>query len=60
MTLRLTGIALALLTLPTLCAQASSDIEDCTWGTPGCVLQGEPWLNVNNDTRDNLIRMISE
>ncbi|EOW6870452.1 hypothetical protein ACOZ2G_002860 [Cronobacter sakazakii] len=60
MTLRLTGIALALLTLPTLCAQASSDIEDCTWGTPGCVLQGEPWLNVNNDTRDNLIRLISE
>ncbi len=60
MTPRLTGIALALLALPTLSAQASSDIEDCTWGASDCVLQGEPWLDVTNDTRDNLMRLIGE
>lgn len=59
MTPRLTGIAFALLALPVL-SQASSDIETCTWGSSDCVLESAPWLDVNNDTRDNLMRLISE
>ncbi|CAK9884385.1 MAG: hypothetical protein XXXJIFNMEKO3_00770 [Candidatus Erwinia impunctatus] len=41
-------------------ALASSDESSCTWGETGCVLESYPILNTSNDTRDNLLRLISE
>jgi len=41
-------------------AFASSDEGNCIWGTPGCLLTSSPTLNVYHDTRDNLLRLLSE
>ncbi|BDH47256.1 hypothetical protein TUM12370_33000 [Salmonella enterica subsp. enterica serovar Choleraesuis] len=41
-------------------AQASGDVVyTCQWGMDDCRLAGTPWLDVNNDTRDNLLRLVS-
>lgn len=52
-------IGLILLSLGASRAQASGDISSCLWGTPDCPLAGTPWLDVSNDTRDNLLRLVS-
>lgn len=41
-------------------ALASFDDDSCRWGTEGCVLEGTPVLEPKNDTRDNLLRLLSE
>lgn len=41
-------------------AVASSDIDSCQWGTEGCVIASPPVLSISNDTRDNLLRLVSE
>lgn len=41
-------------------AFASSDETSCPWGAPGCLIDSPPVLGVNNDTRDNLLRLIGE
>ncbi|CAM3472903.1 hypothetical protein SB6095_00470 [Klebsiella quasivariicola] len=41
-------------------AFASFDIEDCAWGDPLCLLKGAPILTPDNDSRDNLLRLLSE
>lgn len=51
---------LAGLIVASLPAAASSDIESCPWGEPGCLLQGTPYLSSGNDSRDNLLRLLSE
>lgn len=51
---------LAGLIVASLPAAASSDIESCAWGAEGCLLQGVPWLSAGNDSRDNLLRLLSE
>lgn len=39
---------------------ASSDESSCPWGAPGCLNSSLPVLDVSNDTRDNLLRILSE
>ncbi|HEY4468715.1 MAG TPA: hypothetical protein VGN53_13415 [Klebsiella sp.] len=39
---------------------ASFDIEDCKWGDDHCLLKGKPLLAPDNDSRDNLLRLLSE
>ncbi|MDG1641816.1 hypothetical protein [Klebsiella huaxiensis] len=39
---------------------ASSDIEDCSWSDELCRLKGDPILTPENDSRDNLLRLLSE
>lgn len=39
---------------------ASSDSFGCVWGTTGCYLTSPPVLGITNDTRDNLLRLVSE
>ena len=39
---------------------ASSDIEDCSWSDELCRLKGVPILNPENDSRDNLLRLLNE
>ncbi len=39
---------------------ASSDESSCPWGAPGCLIDSLPVLDVSNDTRDNLLRLLSE
>nr|WP_287855170.1 hypothetical protein [Klebsiella sp.] len=39
---------------------ASSDIEDCSWSDELCRLKGVPILTPENDSRDNLLRLLSE
>ena len=51
---------LAGLIVASLPVAASSDIESCAWGAEGCLLQGVPWLSAGNDSRDNLLRLLSE
>lgn len=41
-------------------AFASSDIEDCSWSDTLCLLKGDPVLTPGNDSRDNLLRLLSE
>lgn len=41
-------------------AFASSDIEDCSWSDALCLLKGDPVLTPGNDSRDNLLRLLSE
>lgn len=53
------ALGLALLATISFRLSASSDMVSCQWGTPGCSLAGTPWLDVNNDTRDNLLRIVS-
>lgn len=40
-------------------AQASMDSGGCVWGAPGCLLQGMPFLDADNNTNDNLLRLLS-
>ncbi|MFZ3617835.1 hypothetical protein ACOYA6_01145 [Leclercia barmai] len=41
-------------------AYASFDIEDCKWSDDYCLLKGDPVLTPGNDSRDNLLRLLSE
>ncbi|PLO65821.1 hypothetical protein CWN49_22405, partial [Klebsiella michiganensis] len=59
---RKTTFTLSLCALLAAAAQAyaSADIEDCSWSDPLCLLKGEPVLTPGNDSRDNLLRLLSE
>lgn len=41
-------------------AYASFDMEDCAWSADNCLLKGVPVLTPGNDSRDNLLRLLSE
>lgn len=41
-------------------AFASFDMEFCLWGEEDCLLNGTPVLEPGNDSRDNLLRLLSE
>lgn len=41
-------------------AFASFDMEYCKWGEDDCLLSGTPVLEPGNDSRDNLLRLLSE
>ncbi|HEY4435356.1 MAG TPA: hypothetical protein VGN40_04220 [Lelliottia sp.] len=41
-------------------AFASFDMEDCKWSDDTCLLKGDPILTPENDSRDNLLRLLSE
>ena len=41
-------------------AFASFDMEDCNWSDEHCLLKGDPVLIPGNDSRDNLLRLLSE
>lgn len=41
-------------------AFASFDMEDCKWSDEHCLMQGDPVLRPGNDSRDNLLRLLSE
>ena len=41
-------------------ALASFDMEDCKWSDDHCLLKGDPILTPGNDSRDNLLRLVSE
>lgn len=41
-------------------AYASFDMEDCNWSDDRCLLKGIPVLTPDNDSRDNLLRLLSE
>ena len=41
-------------------AFASFDMEDCNWSDEHCLLKGDPVLTPGNDSRDNLLRLLSE
>ncbi|ENG2550439.1 TPA: hypothetical protein MYP81_004913 [Citrobacter farmeri] len=41
-------------------AFASFDMADCTWSDARCLLKGDPILTPDNDSRDNLLRLLSE
>lgn len=60
--MRKSRIALTLLAALTASFQtfASSDIESCQWGSSHCLIVSPPVLDVANDTRDNLLRLVSE
>ena len=60
--MRKSRIALTVLASLTASFQtfASSDIQDCQWGSSDCVIVSPPVLDVTNDTRDNLLRLVSE
>ena len=59
---RKTTFTLSLCALLAAAAQAyaSADIEDCSWSDPLCLLKGDPILTPGNDSRDNLLRLLSE
>lgn len=59
---RKTPLAFALCTLLTAAPQAfaSFDMEDCKWSDDSCLLKGTPTFNPNNDSRDNLLRLLSQ
>lgn len=59
---RKTTFTLSLCTLLAAATQAyaSSDIEDCSWSDELCRLKGDPILTPENDSRDNLLRLLSE
>ncbi|HBQ79582.1 MAG TPA: hypothetical protein DD850_09885, partial [Erwinia persicina] len=60
--MRKSRIALTVLASLTVSAQAfaSSDIQSCQWGSSDCFIVSPPVLDVTNDTRDNLLRLVSE
>lgn len=41
-------------------AFASFDMEDCKWSDDSCLLKGTPTFNPENDSRDNLLRLLSQ
>lgn len=41
-------------------ANASFDMTNCHWGEETCLLAGDPVLTPYNDSRDNLLRLLSE
>ncbi|MFK8257656.1 hypothetical protein ACFL9S_07705 [Erwinia sp. AnSW2-5] len=60
--MRKSRIALTVLASLTASFQtlASSDIQGCIWGSKDCFIVSPPVLDVTNDTRDNLLRLVSE
>lgn len=60
--MRKSRIALTVLASLTVSVQAfaSSDIQSCQWGSSDCFIVSPPVLDVTNDTRDNLLRLVSE
>lgn len=59
---RKTSLAVALCSLLAGAPQAfaSFDIEDCKWSDDSCLLKGTPTFNPENDSRDNLLRLLSQ
>ena len=59
---RKTPLAFALCTLLTAAPQAfaSFDMEDCKWSDDSCLLKGTPTFNPENDSRDSLLRLLSQ
>ncbi|BBV18284.1 hypothetical protein [Citrobacter portucalensis] len=59
---RKTPLAFALCILMTAAPQAfaSFDMEDCKWSDDSCLLKGTPTFNPENDSRDNLLRLLSQ
>lgn len=59
---RKTPLALTLFALLASVPQAfaSFDMEGCEWADEHCLLQGTPVLTPGNDSRDNLLRLLSE
>ncbi|MFG1173417.1 hypothetical protein AAFN90_07445 [Erwiniaceae bacterium CAU 1747] len=41
-------------------AQASTDVGSCPWSAKGCLIASPPVLDIGNDTRDNLLRLLGE
>lgn len=62
MMVRKTPLALSFCALLTSAPQAfaSFDMADCTWSDERCLLKGDPILTPGNDSRDNLLRLLSE
>jgi hypothetical protein len=60
--IRKTPLALTLCALLTSTPQAlaSFDMSDCQWSDARCLLKGDPTLTPGNDSRDNLLRLLSE
>lgn len=59
---RKTSLAVALCSLLAGAPQAfaSFDMEDCKWSDDSCLLKGTPTFNPENDSRDNLLRLLSQ
>lgn len=59
--IRKTSLAVALCSLLAGAPQAfaSFDMEDCKWSDESCLLKGTPTFNPENDSRDNLLRLLS-
>lgn len=59
---RKTSLALALCSLLAGAPQAfaSFDMEDCKWSDDHCLLKGIPVFSPQNDSRDNLLRLLSQ
>lgn len=62
MMVRKTPLALSFCALLASAPQAfaSFDMADCTWSDERCLLKGDPILTPDNDSRDNLLRLLSE
>ncbi len=62
MMVRKTPLALSFCALLASAPQAfaSFDMADCTWSDERCLLNGDPILTPDNDSRDNLLRLLSE
>lgn len=60
--IRKTSLAVALCSLLAGAPQAfaSFDMEDCKWSDDNCLLKGTPTFNPENDSRDNLLRLLSQ
>ncbi|HGW6105652.1 TPA: hypothetical protein ACNIQM_003844 [Citrobacter werkmanii] len=60
--IRKTSLAVALCSLLAGAPQAfaSFDMEDCKWSDDSCLLKGTPTFNPANDSRDNLLRLLSQ
>ena len=60
--IRKTSLAVALCSLLAGAPQAfaSFDMEDCKWSDDSCLLKGTPTFNPENDSRDNLLRLLSQ
>lgn len=58
---RKTSLTFALCSLLVAAPQvfASFDMEDCKWSDDSCLLKGTPTFNPENDSRDNLLRLLS-
>lgn len=58
---RKTSLAFAVCTVLAGAPQAfaSFDMEDCKWSDASCLLKGIPVLSPENDSRDNLLRLLS-